>query len=261
MQEDKLLVSGGKYSDKEAESYIEAKHLPIRGRIEMFTTLGLIGDLSDKRVIDVACGHGWLTKELKRQLHAKEVIGTDMSPKMIEIARKENVDGIHYKVEDARFPEVPHPGEEFDVVVSAWLLVNARNRLELSKMCKGLAIKAKSGSKLVTLVLHPDLFDYHEDLAFFKKYGFEFKLPLVLKEGASIVITLYNPDGELSMQIENYYFPEHVYIEELEKAGFEDVKTITSLRLQPSESGRDDYNEFKEFLESPIYMYFVATKK
>lgn len=83
-------VTSGEYYRKEAEQYAEAKKVAFRDRIELYNTLKIVGDLTGKRVIDVACGTGWLTRELSRQLNPSYVMGTDLSRDMIELAEKEN---------------------------------------------------------------------------------------------------------------------------------------------------------------------------
>ena len=49
-----------------AIQYKKAKEQPWRTRIELFSMMNLIGDLRGKKVIDVACGEGWLTRHLRR---------------------------------------------------------------------------------------------------------------------------------------------------------------------------------------------------
>src|SRR6185295_11367496 len=103
-----------------------------------------IGSLEGKKVLDVACGEGFYTRKL-RQAGADEVLGIDLSEAMIQLARdQESRDplGITYRVEDACAESTR---QEFDLVVSAWLLVYARNQAELSAMCRGLSSRLKSG--------------------------------------------------------------------------------------------------------------------
>ena len=156
-------VAGGEYGEGEAKGYQAAKKVDFRERVELYTTLGLVGDASGKRVIDVACGTGWLTRALKDVSNAEYVIGTDLSPEMIALAKEEEkrattTDNISYEVEDITSAI---PGD-FDIVTSNWLLVNARTRHELQAMCKGLASKAVPGGRLVTVVIDPQLYSYDE---------------------------------------------------------------------------------------------------
>jgi len=79
-------VAGGEYGEGEAKGYQAAKKVDF---LELYTTLGLVGDASGKRVIDVACGTGWLTRALKDVSNAEYVKGTDLSPEMIALAKQE----------------------------------------------------------------------------------------------------------------------------------------------------------------------------
>ena len=44
-------VAGGEYGEGEAKGYQAAKKVDFRERVELYTTLGLVGDASGKRVI------------------------------------------------------------------------------------------------------------------------------------------------------------------------------------------------------------------
>lgn len=77
----------------------------------------LLPDFRGKRVLDLGCGYGWHCKYAAEQ-GAQYVLGTDISHKMLESARRKNADShIEYRciaMEDAAFP----PGS-FDVILSS----------------------------------------------------------------------------------------------------------------------------------------------
>jgi SAM-dependent methyltransferase len=248
-------VAAGEYGKESALGYRNAKKVAFRDRVEMFTTMQLVGDLTGKRAIDVACGTGWLTKELKRKANASYVMGTDLSGEMIALAKTDDPT-IDFIVEDSRSAS---PGD-FDLVVSNWLLVNARNRAELQSMCKGLAVKVKSGGKLVTLVTNPDIYGYRGDPLFMKKYGFEFIFPESVAEGSSILIRAFTPEGKFAVEVENYYFSKETYVKELEAAGFYDV-TLHNAQLSPLPSGEDDSEFWNDLFSCPAFIIFTATKE
>ena len=72
--------------DPIAELYKRAKQQPWRAHIEAFTLMRLIGDLTGKTVIDIACGEGFYTRMI-RQRGGSKVTGVDLSEKMIGLAR------------------------------------------------------------------------------------------------------------------------------------------------------------------------------
>jgi SAM-dependent methyltransferase len=68
--------------------------------------LGLLGPLAGQRVLDVACGHGRITRELARR--GADVAGIDISGNLIRKARETEQDeplGIRYLHADVTTPE------------------------------------------------------------------------------------------------------------------------------------------------------------
>ena len=247
---------GEHYNECAARGYKEHKKLPARQRIELYTSLQLVGDATGKKAVDVATGTGWLARELKRQAGADYVQGTDLSPEMIKLAKQED-DIVDYVLEDGR----DATEGDFDIVTSNWLLVNAKEQEELTAMCDGLGKKAKSGGKLVTVVLNPKVFFYHgDDLAYYRKYGFSFVLPEVVEEGATMVTRCYTPAGKFAVDLDGYYHSEETYTKALEEAGFKDV-VFQNPQIQPNPSGVDDSEFWREFEEMPFFVYITATKK
>ena len=118
--------------------------------------MGLIGDLSEKSVIDIACGEGFYTRML-RQRGAKKVTGVDLSEGMIALARANEAQhqlGIEYVVGDGRALDL---GTEYDLAVAAYLLNYAQDRAELGAMCRGIARCLRPGGRFVTVNANPAL--------------------------------------------------------------------------------------------------------
>lgn len=202
-----------------AEQYQQTKAQPWRTRVEAYSFLKLIGDAKGKRVLDVACGEGYFTRML-RQAGAAEVVGIDISGRMIELAREQETRqplGIEYRVEDAR---IVVGEQDFDLVVSAWLLVYARTRGELLQMCDGLASRLRSGGRLVTVIANPAMYDF-DSLPDYRKYGFEMSLADHAFDGAPTKVILLLKDSTL--ELENYYMPMSAYESALTEAGFRDI--------------------------------------
>ncbi|MEM6381706.1 MAG: class I SAM-dependent methyltransferase [Pseudomonadota bacterium] len=70
------------------------------------------------RVLEVGCGTG--TTALKLAPHAKEIVATDISPAMVEIARgkahEQGIDTVHFVAATA--DDVRFSGEQFDAVLA-----------------------------------------------------------------------------------------------------------------------------------------------
>ena len=230
-----------------ANQYKKAKEQPWRTRVELFSLMSLIGDLAGKKVVDVACGEGWLTRKL-RKAGASKVVGIDISEKMIALARRQEACeplGIEYRVEDAR---ATGPPQDFELAVSNWLLVYAHDREELAVMCRGLARRIKPGGRFVTLTTNPELYTWQSHPPDYRKYGFETRLPESAYEGAPVVITFHLDDE--SIVIENYYLPITAHESALHDAGFRDVAFHT-LTLDPHSQADDEGDYWEDILRYP----------
>ncbi|TKJ43332.1 SAM-dependent methyltransferase [candidate division TA06 bacterium B3_TA06] len=84
-----------------------------------------MGDINGKKVLDAGCGEGYNTRIMAQK--GAQVIGVDISSRMIELAQEEeqrNPLGISYHV--ASFSNLPpFESESFDMVVSFMALMDA----------------------------------------------------------------------------------------------------------------------------------------
>lgn len=238
-----------------ATLYRQAKDWPWRARIEAYSLLRLIGDVTGKKVLDAACGEGHYTR-LIRRAGASEVIGLDISARMIELARAEERQtplGIGYLVEDAA---TIVPQHDFDLVVAVWLFVYARDRGQLLRMCQGLASRLRPGGRLISLIGNPEL-GAQSAVPDYREFGFEMRLPKPLIEGAPVRCTLYTDGGDL--EIENYYMPIEAYEQAFAAAGFRGFATHP-LELSPHPQGIDDRAYWRDLLDNPIGIILEALR-
>ena len=236
-----------------AEQYQRAKAQPWRLRTETHSFLKLIGDVKGKRVLDVACGEGHFTRML-RAAGAAEVVGIDISERMIDLAREQEARqplGIEYRVEDAR---AVVGQADFDLVVAAWLLVYAQTRTDLVQMCRGLASRLRSGGRLVTLVNNPAVYDF-DPLPDYRKYGFTLSLADRAFEGAPTKVILLLEDSTL--EIENYYMPIAAYGSALTQTGFRDFAVHTP---EVSPAPDDEPGYWDEFVRYPSFVLLDSVK-
>lgn len=76
----------------------------------------MLPPLRGKRVLDLGCGYGWHCKYAAQQ-GAEEVLGLDLSPKMLEEALRRNWDeGLRYRV--CGIEEYEYPENTWDCVLS-----------------------------------------------------------------------------------------------------------------------------------------------
>ena len=236
-----------------AEQYQQAKARPGHAQIETYSVLKLIGDVNGKRVLDLACGEGHLTR-MVRKAGAAEVVGIDISERMIDLAREREVRqplGIEYHVEDARSVV----GQaDFDLVVAAWLLVYAQTRAELVQMCTGLGSRLKPGGRLVTIISNPEVYGL-DPLPDYRKYGFELSLAGRAVEGTPTKISLLLEDSTL--EIENYYMPIAGYESAFAQTGFANFAVHRpEVSLVPD--GEPDF--WDDFLKYPSFLLVDCVK-
>jgi len=186
--------------DKIARDYRQSKKLPFRECIEWYTYRCLLGEVSGKKILDLACGEGFYSRRVKR-LGAAAVVGVDISSKMIAMAKRQEGArplGIEYRVGDAREPIVYGA---FDLVIASYLLNYARSRQELLAFCRTIAANLKTGGRFVSINNNPD--QPPQTFETCRRYGFNKTLAGALVEGAAISYEFFR-DGR-TFKFDNYY--------------------------------------------------------
>jgi 2-polyprenyl-3-methyl-5-hydroxy-6-metoxy-1,4-benzoquinol methylase len=215
-----------------AKQYKRSKGAAFRVHTEVYSFMRLLGDVSDKSVLDLACGEGFYSRRVVQQ-GAGRVVGVDNSPAMIELAREAEHSeplGVEYLVADVKGLDL---GERFDLVVAAYLLNYASTPAELAEMCSAIARHLRPGCRFVTVNSNPDIgsrqVDYH-------KYGFERLVPADLREGSPYVFRNYQ-DGS-SFDIINYQLDRATHDQAFRSVG------LTGVRWVPSEISPDGEASF-----------------
>jgi SAM-dependent methyltransferase len=93
-------------------------------------------------VLEVGCGWGELAEWVARETGA-QVVATDLSERMVELARERGLDA---RVADVQ--ELPFPDGAFDVVVAAWMLYHVP---ELDRGLAEVARVLRPGGRLVAV--------------------------------------------------------------------------------------------------------------
>lgn len=122
--------------------------------------LGLLGDVAMLRVLDLACGHGRISRELARR--GARVMGADFSGALIEKARAaEEVAplGVTYEQADATSP-IMLTGQVFDAVTCNYGLSDID---ALDAVLATVARVLRPGGVFVFSILHPCFPGWDED--------------------------------------------------------------------------------------------------
>ena len=118
--------------------------------IEIPQLFDLIGDVKDKKILDLGCGAGGHDRKLI-DLGAKSVLGIDISTKMIEEARNTtNTDKITYKI--LSMNNLEELDEKFDLVVSSLAIHYIE---DYDSLCKKIYNLLNDGGEFIFSYSHP----------------------------------------------------------------------------------------------------------
>jgi ubiquinone/menaquinone biosynthesis C-methylase UbiE len=85
--------------------------------------LAQMGDLSNKRILDVGSGTGTMAVMIKQAYPAAEVVGLDGDPQILAIARSKARNlGINIQFDQGMSFDLPYPDQSFDVVLTSMML-------------------------------------------------------------------------------------------------------------------------------------------
>lgn len=119
-----------------------------RNQFLMPRTLGLLGDVRGKRVLDLGCGEGGYARELARR--GAQVVAVDGSARLIELAQAQPAAGVEYRCRNA----AALFGIEgaFDLVLAAMSLMDVQDYPGAIREAHRVL---KPGGELFMSVLHP----------------------------------------------------------------------------------------------------------
>ncbi|GAA4678610.1 hypothetical protein GCM10023347_36350 [Streptomyces chumphonensis] len=220
---------GGQQYDAIGEAYEGFKALPLERYVVVPSFLGLVGDVRGRAVLDLACGTGFYSRELRRR-GATEVLGVDISGEMVAVARQvEERDalGVRYEVGDVS--RLRPLGRRFDIALAVQLLNYADDLATAERMCRAAHRSLRPGGELFALNQSPD---FRFDGPTPEKYGFRSVLTGEEGETGPMVRTTALLDPPVSFVAHRPR--REVYETCLRAAGF---KELTWVPLKVSEAG------------------------
>ncbi|HML04043.1 MAG TPA: class I SAM-dependent methyltransferase [Candidatus Bathyarchaeia archaeon] len=157
--------------DTWAPTYDEEKNPLIA--LEENITLDLIGNVRNKRALDVGCGTGRYCELLAKK--GAKMVGIDPSSKMLEIAKRKIAPDSRFELRLGRMENTGLPDRYFDVVVCA-LVVGHLPDLEPAIREVSRIIKTKG--RLVVSDMHPYWFvSGYDYVKFLGRSGQEYRIP------------------------------------------------------------------------------------
>jgi 2-polyprenyl-3-methyl-5-hydroxy-6-metoxy-1,4-benzoquinol methylase len=219
-QEQQYDHIGAKYEDYARTATLK--------RAERYSFSQLVGDVTGKRVLDLACGTGFYTRWLK-QHGAGQIMGVDISPEMIRIAaQQEKAEplGITYQVSDAG--NLTHLGT-FDLITAVWLFNYVQTQDDTYD-------NLVDGGRLVSYTINPE-FNFNKTVM--AKYGINIKGE-TLEDGRYVIEGEYLTDPPMPVTV--YRWNRSIYEWAVKEAGFKETT------WQSSEAAPEDIEQFgKEY--------------
>ena len=242
------------YYDTIAKQYQKSKQLPFRLHIEAYTYLNLLGELGGKSILDLGCGEGFYTRKFRQQ-GATKVVGVDLSPKMIELAKQEEAQeplGIDYIVDD-----VLNLGflDSFDWVVASYLLNYAQTKEQLLQMCQSIFVNLKARGRFISVNNNSE--QPPESYLSSAKYGLSKSISEPLAEGTPITYTI-SIDSQ-QFRFDNYYLSRDTYEWAFRTAGFQEIHWHQPI---VSPEGVQEFGQefWQDFLDYPPIIGIEAGK-
>lgn len=134
----------------DAYAQLPRSQLGLDGAPEWASIQAMLPDLSGKRVIDLGCGYGWFCRSA-RAAGASEVLGVDLSAKMLDRARELTDDtNIKYLLGDLE--QLALPAQTFDLVYSSLTL---HYLADITPLFTAIHQALKPGGWLVFSTEHP----------------------------------------------------------------------------------------------------------
>lgn len=227
--------------DTIAKEYQASKMLPWRIHTEAYTFFQMLGELYGLNVLDLACGEGFYTRQLKLR-GAARVTGVDISSGMIQLARESETNrplGLEYHVQDVLNLDLH---EQFDLVCASYLLNYSRSAEELAQMARVIANHLKPGGRFITINSNPD---FTCEVPSMFHYGFT-RENKSYDEGAEITYSFFQPDGS-HIEVTNFHLAKSTHQEALKQGGLDNIQWHL-LEISPEgleEFGADYWSNIK----------------
>jgi SAM-dependent methyltransferase len=238
--------------DKIANTYIEEKKHSIIRLYAIYPSIrSVLRNIRGENVLDIGCGDGYSSRYLA-SMGAKKIVGVDISKKMIEMAKKQELEqpiGISYYRYDAI--KTPKLGE-FDLVVGVNILHYSRTREQLLLMCKSAYSNLKTGGRFVSINNNPE-----NPTMMNKKLGLSITVKQPLKEGCRLIVAMYKNEKKIC-SFYNYFWGKKTYEWAMKTAGFKNVKWHKVVISQEgAKLGKDLWGEY---YNKPSHITIEGTK-
>ncbi|MET3546739.1 SAM-dependent methyltransferase [Paenibacillus favisporus] len=207
----------------------------------------LLPDLQGKSVLDLGCGFGWHCRYAREQ-HAAEVVGVDISAKMLESAREQTDDpAITYL--QAPIEDIDFPDGHFDVVLSSLAFHYVQS---FDAVCQKVHSCLKQGGTFVFSVEHPIFTSRPEQEWILDDQGSPLYWPVDHYQDEGVRNTAFLTDHVIK-----YHRTLSTYINDLIRTGF----AITAVREPLPDPKLMHHPGMKDETRRPMFLILSAEKK
>nr|WP_145157144.1 class I SAM-dependent methyltransferase [Paenibacillus terrae] len=207
----------------------------------------LLPDLQGKSVLDLGCGFGWHCRYAREQ-HAAEVVGVDISAKMLESAREQTDDpAITYL--QAPIEDIDFPDGHFDVVLSSLAFHYVQS---FDAVCQKVHSCLKQGGNFVFSVEHPIFTSRPEQEWILDDQGSPLYWPVDHYQDEGVRNTAFLTDHVIK-----YHRTLSTYINDLIRTGF----AITAVREPLPDPKLMHHPGMKDETRRPMFLILSAEKK
>jgi ubiquinone/menaquinone biosynthesis C-methylase UbiE len=215
--------------------------------------LRLVGDVKNKKALDLACGQGYFTRLLKEAGAA--VLGSDISTTLIKRARELSPE-ITFTVASAE--KLPYDDASFDTITSVLAFQNMEPVPAVFKEC--FRVLKKNG-QLILVMNHPGFRvpQYSDWIFDEKKHTQERTIWRYLSE-IKIKIAMNPSKQAKSIETISFHRPLQYWFKAAEKAGFVVTRLEEWESHKQSQAGPRKGAEDKARKEIPIFMAIVFKK-
>jgi len=233
--------------NKISSEYIKTHEKPDKKYSMVPTAVKLAGPLKNKTVVDVGCGAGLFTFLLAKK--AKLVYGIDSSSEQIRKAKNRPTTNVKFILADMLKFNYP----KADVINAPFVLGYIKSSKQLKNLFSKLHQSLKRDGKIIGIIDAPKS-TFHDN----KKFGAVKKVKGGLKEGAKIIIELYNNKTKL-VTLRAYYHTKKTIEDLLKNSGFKFIKWHRPV-VSKEGMAKKGKKYWKEYLNNLDTAYFTAQK-
>jgi SAM-dependent methyltransferase len=217
---------------------------PLKNLVQYPAVLKLVGNVRGKRILDIGCGNGILSRAMAKKGAA--VVAFDIAEKQIALAKSFRTKNVVYLVSDQRFRDA----KPFDLAICVMVLNYAPDKSALKKFFDCAYKNLKKGGSFISLVFVPDKDDFGK-VIFNRKFT---KL-----RGRKMKVEFFNASNRDHFAAFFFNFDKKDYETAAKQAGFKKFKWID---LRPTPRGAKTMGKtfWKEYMKSKPYKALVLKK-